>query len=149
MTEVLANAMVVIILQYISVSTQTLYTLSLTQCYISITSQWSWKGRECRVTAHKQHRDSKAIYSWLQRKESDFCHSSENSQAKQSHPGKAVNKLPQGPGHLWGKIRCLPPVIDRLLSTNKRRARALNQAKYFSLQFYSWWSLRVLLCTSY
>ena len=39
MTEVLANAMVVIILQYINVSNHYIVYLKLTECYISSISQ--------------------------------------------------------------------------------------------------------------
>lgn len=134
---VLANAMVVIMLQYISDSTQALYTLNLTQCYISIICQWSWKGRECPVTAGKQHRvhrDNKAIYSWLQREENDFCGSSKNSQTEQSHPDKAVKKLPQGPGRIQGKIRCLPlSLISCFLWTKEEQST--ESSKIFLTQF--------------
>lgn len=39
MTEVLAKAMVVIILQYINVPNQQVVSLKLTECYVSIMSQ--------------------------------------------------------------------------------------------------------------
>lgn len=44
--EVLANKVVIIILQYISISDQKSVHLKLIKCYRSIMSQWSWGGNE-------------------------------------------------------------------------------------------------------
>ena len=41
--KVLANSMVVTIVQYISVTSEQVVHLKLTQCYRSITSQQSWR----------------------------------------------------------------------------------------------------------
>ena len=44
--QVLANPVVVIILRYISVSSQHIVYFKLTQYYMSIISQWSWGNEE-------------------------------------------------------------------------------------------------------
>ena len=41
----LTNPTVVIILRYISISNHQVVYLALIQCYVSVTSQWSWRGK--------------------------------------------------------------------------------------------------------
>ena len=48
MLEALANAMVIVILQYISISNKCALPLKFMQCYMSVISQWRWRGKkEC------------------------------------------------------------------------------------------------------
>lgn len=128
--------------------------------YIPVKQERKRMSWEENADKHRVLKDNEAIYSWFQGKENDSYHSAEKSQAKQVTQRELSTKFPSDLGIYGGVggVRCPPPVIYQftwkqkikivLLYINKRRARALNQAKYFSFNFLQLVVLKGTPCTN-